>query len=230
MPRPFRARSRRSHPVADREHDDRHTVFAGKRECGRVHDLVVALDRLRMGQTVEPLGGRVLFRIGAVDAVDIGGLQHRLRADFGGAQDRGGIGGEERIAGSTAEQHDATLGEMLCAHGGANRSRRSRGMTNADRVRAGRPRARSRPPAPGSSSRSRACPWCRRSTRDTPGEALRRRERCCRRRPRRRSRRRARGPQSDRRRCGRRSAGRCRDRIGSRRRGTSPESLITTRR
>src|SRR5207302_10980922 len=57
--------------LRDREHDDRQRRLAGKRECGRVHHLVVALNRLRMRQTVESLGRRVLFGIGAIDAIDI---------------------------------------------------------------------------------------------------------------------------------------------------------------
>ena len=66
-----------------------------------------------MGQAVEPLGRRVLFGVGAVDAIDIGSLQHGLGADFGRPQHRGGVGREEGIAGSTAEQHDSSFGEVL---------------------------------------------------------------------------------------------------------------------
>src|SRR5271168_4712830 len=70
--------------LGNREYDDRQRRLAGKRESGRIHDLVAAFDRLRMGQAVKSLGGRVFFAIGAIDAVDIGGLQHGLGADFGG--------------------------------------------------------------------------------------------------------------------------------------------------
>ena len=66
-----------------------------------------------MGQAVEPLGGRILLRIGGVDAIDIGRLEDRLCADLGGAQHRRGVGREERIAGSTAEQYDSALGEVF---------------------------------------------------------------------------------------------------------------------
>src|SRR5947207_13909406 len=48
----------------DREYDDRQRSLAGKRECCRIHHLVAALDRLRMRQAVETLGGRVFFGIG----------------------------------------------------------------------------------------------------------------------------------------------------------------------
>ena len=37
-----------------------------------------------MRQPVESLGGGILFGISAVNAIDIGGLQHRLRTDLGG--------------------------------------------------------------------------------------------------------------------------------------------------
>src|SRR5882724_11846710 len=50
--------------LGDREYDDRQRSLAGKRECGHVHHLVAAFDRLRMGQAVETLGGRVFFGIG----------------------------------------------------------------------------------------------------------------------------------------------------------------------
>src|SRR3981081_2224289 len=56
----------------DREHDDRYTVFAGKRKGGGVHDLQVAVDRFLVG---EPLVARRLgveFRGGGVNAADIG--------------------------------------------------------------------------------------------------------------------------------------------------------------
>src|SRR5215467_10751144 len=61
--------------LADREHDDRYTVFAGKRKGGGVHHLEVALDRFLVGKSL--VAGRlgVLFRVGVVDAVDIGGLE-----------------------------------------------------------------------------------------------------------------------------------------------------------
>src|SRR5215813_1960214 len=87
--------------LADREHDDRYTVFTGKRKGGGVHDLEVTLDRLIVAQPLVALGLGVDLRVGAVDAVDIGRFEHRLRVDLGGPQDRGGIGGEERVAGTT---------------------------------------------------------------------------------------------------------------------------------
>ena len=64
------------------------------------------VDRLGVGQPLVAPGALVVLGIGAVHAVDVGGLEHRLGAQLGGAQDRGRIGGEERIAG-TSRQHQA---------------------------------------------------------------------------------------------------------------------------
>ena len=66
-----------------------------------------------MGQPIEPLGCRVLPGIGAIDPIDVGGLQYRLRADFGCPQHGRSICGEERIAGSAPQQHDPTFREIL---------------------------------------------------------------------------------------------------------------------
>ena len=79
-----------------------------------------------MGNAVIALGFRVFLGISAIDAVDIGGLQHRLGVEFGGAQDSGGIGRKERIAGAGGQQHDAAFGQVFhralavvgLAHGG----------------------------------------------------------------------------------------------------------------
>src|SRR6516225_3228605 len=60
--------------LRDRKHDDRQRSFPGKRECGSVHDLIVAFDGLGMAEAVKSPGGRVFFGIGAVDAIDIGRL------------------------------------------------------------------------------------------------------------------------------------------------------------
>src|SRR6476659_11358743 len=63
--------------LADREHDDRHTIFPGKREGRRVHDLQLAPDRLLMAQAVVTCRARILFGICAIDPVDISGLEQR---------------------------------------------------------------------------------------------------------------------------------------------------------
>src|SRR5262249_9406700 len=69
--------------LPDREHDDRHTVFPGKREGGGVHDLQVAFDRLLMGQAPVAFGVFVLVGVRIVDPVDIGRFEHGFGTDFG---------------------------------------------------------------------------------------------------------------------------------------------------
>ena len=49
------------------------------------------------------------LRVGGVDAVDLGRLEHDLDAHLHAAQRRRGIGGEKRIAGAGGENHDLAL-------------------------------------------------------------------------------------------------------------------------
>ena len=70
--------------LADREHNDRHTIFPGKREGRRVHHLQIALDRLLVAQAVVSLGLGVLLGIGTVDAVHVRCLEHGIAVHFGG--------------------------------------------------------------------------------------------------------------------------------------------------
>ena len=185
---PFPRRTASIAPAfADREHDDRHTVFAGKRERGRIHDLQIAVEGLLMARCVITLRLRVLLRIGAIDAVDIGGLENGVASHFGGAQHRGGVGGEERIAGAAGEHHDPVLLEMaqrplpLVGLADLRHGERRHGAG------AGAERSRSRPRARGRSSPSPACPWRRRSAATGPCAEILTPRRCCRRRPRRRA-------------------------------------------
>src|SRR5437016_2953505 len=57
--------------LPDREHNDRHPIFPGKRECGCVQDFEIALNRLLMGQAIITNGIRVFLGIGTVDAIDV---------------------------------------------------------------------------------------------------------------------------------------------------------------
>jgi hypothetical protein len=56
-------------------------------------------------------------RVGGVDAVDLGGLEHNLGTDLGAAQRRCGVGGEERVAGAGGKNHHLALFEVLQALG-----------------------------------------------------------------------------------------------------------------
>src|SRR5262249_41071008 len=103
---PFPAQHRRDRSLfADREHDARHTIFPSRREGGAIHYFQVAFERLLMGQPVKAFGTAIVLRVGAIDAVDIGGLEHRLGTELGGPQHGGGIRGEERIARASRQEN-----------------------------------------------------------------------------------------------------------------------------
>ena len=60
------------------EHDDRHMVILAKAERGGVHDLQPLGKRLGVGDALVARGGRVLHRVGGVDAVHLGRLEDDL--------------------------------------------------------------------------------------------------------------------------------------------------------
>src|SRR3974377_382016 len=60
---------------ADREHDDRHTVFLGKRERGRVHDLQAAIHGFLMVEAGKRFGLGIVFWIRSMYPIDIGSLE-----------------------------------------------------------------------------------------------------------------------------------------------------------
>src|SRR5215472_10707629 len=53
--------------LRDRKYDDRHPVFAGKRERGAIHDLQVFLERFLVAELVVTLRFRVLFGVGGIN-------------------------------------------------------------------------------------------------------------------------------------------------------------------
>ena len=99
--------------LEDAEHLDRQLLVAAQRERGRVHHLQVLDDRLVEADLGVARRARVLLRVGGVDAVDLGRLQHDLRADLGAAQRGRGVGGEERVAGAGGEDDDLAFLEVL---------------------------------------------------------------------------------------------------------------------
>src|SRR5215210_1391703 len=82
--------------LEDIEDVDRKLLIAAQGERGGVHHLQVLVDRLVEADPRVALGARVALGIGGVHAVDLGALEHDLRADLAPAQRRRGIGGEER--------------------------------------------------------------------------------------------------------------------------------------
>src|SRR5215467_8201070 len=82
--------------LSDREDNDRHPVFSGKREGGTVHDPEILLDGLLVADFFVTLGFRVFFGVSGVNTVDIGGFEHGLRLQLSRPQHGGRIGREIR--------------------------------------------------------------------------------------------------------------------------------------
>ena len=119
-----------------------------KRDRRRIHDLEVARQHLVIGQLLVALGLGILLGIGAVDAVDLGALQHRVAAHLGGAQRRRRVGGEEGIAGAGGEDHDPALLQVAHGPGGGYRARRPWPSGWPTAPGSGRPAARARSASP----------------------------------------------------------------------------------
>src|SRR5213075_2854011 len=62
--------------LEDAEHIDRQFLVAAQRERGGVHHLQVAHDRLVEADARITLRSRILVRIGGVDPIDLGRLDH----------------------------------------------------------------------------------------------------------------------------------------------------------
>ena len=116
---------------------------------------------------------RIRLRIGRIDAVDLRRLQHRVAAQLGRAQHRGGVGGEERIAGAAGEHHHLALARGDGGRAGGHRSRRSTASTPPTWSRADTPAALSaRLERERVHHGRRACPWNRPSARSIQPAAL----------------------------------------------------------
>jgi hypothetical protein len=110
----FAAHHAEQFPALEEIKDEyRDLVVHAKRKGGGVHDLQAAGERFGVGEAVELDGLGVFHRVGVVDAVDLGGLEQDLGADFGGAQGGGAVGGEEGIAGAAADEDDGARLEQL---------------------------------------------------------------------------------------------------------------------
>src|SRR5690625_3633283 len=80
-----------------------------------IHDFQLALDHLIIADARIVNRAFVGERVGRIDAVHLGGLDHDIGTDFYGPQAGCGVGGEERIAGTGAEDDHAVLFKV--AHG-----------------------------------------------------------------------------------------------------------------
>src|SRR5258706_1706036 len=86
--------------LEDAEDIDRQLLVAAQRQRGGVHDLEIARDRLVEADLGVARRARVALRIGGVDAVHLGGLEHDLGAHLAAAQRRRRVGSGERGAGA----------------------------------------------------------------------------------------------------------------------------------
>src|SRR6266566_8122214 len=64
----------------DAEDLEQHVLITAECECGRVHHFKVLDHRLVEGEAGVALGRRILFRIGGIDAIDLGCLEHDVDA------------------------------------------------------------------------------------------------------------------------------------------------------
>src|SRR6185503_21265554 len=88
---------------------DRQLLVAAQRQRSGVHDLEVARDRLVEADPGVARRARVALRIGGVDAVHLGRLEHDLGAHLAAAQRGRRVGGEEGVAGAGSEDHHLAL-------------------------------------------------------------------------------------------------------------------------
>ncbi len=93
------------------DHDGK-VVLAAERNGGCIHHPQPALQDLQIADGVEHGGIFHDDGIVGVDAIDLGGLQNRVRLDLHGAQRRRGVGRKIGIAGAAGEDHDPALFQM----------------------------------------------------------------------------------------------------------------------
>jgi len=94
---------------ADREYDDRHTVFLGKRERGCVHDPQAAIHGFLMVEAVKAFGLGIVFRIRSIYPIDIGSLENGVTLHLSSPQNGRRVGGEIRISGATGKHDDPVI-------------------------------------------------------------------------------------------------------------------------
>ena len=83
--------------------------FHAHRECGEIHHPKLLFDRVFKRQRVVPDGIVVFGGISVVDAINFGGFQQPVSAQFRGSKGCTGVGGEEGVAGPSREDQDSTF-------------------------------------------------------------------------------------------------------------------------
>src|SRR3990172_320724 len=97
----------------DGKHNYRNPIVPGKGDCGPVHDAQILLKDVVISEPVVTAGVWRLFRIGAIDAVDLGRLEQGVAAHLCGPQRRRRVGGGVRGGGAAGEDHHPALVEMV---------------------------------------------------------------------------------------------------------------------
>src|SRR5207248_1259311 len=80
-----------------------------ERDRGVVHYAKIFVDQVKIVETTEPLGLRVILRIGVIDTVHLRRLQYHLRLDLDCAQGGRRVGAEVGIAAAGREDNYPAL-------------------------------------------------------------------------------------------------------------------------
>ena len=98
----------------DRKHNYRKSIVASKGDGRPVHHFEIAGQNLRIGQPVEALGvGVLLAGRHRIDAIDLRRLGHGIAIHLDGAQRRGRVGREKRVAGAGGKDDDAARLDVM---------------------------------------------------------------------------------------------------------------------
>ncbi len=92
---------------------DWQVVVIAHADGGEVHDLKASVEHFLVGYVGELRGCWVFLRVGGVDAVNAGALEHHVGLYLDAAQARPGVGGEVGVAGAGREDADIAVLECL---------------------------------------------------------------------------------------------------------------------
>ena len=85
------------------KYNDRQIMFTAERKSGAVHDFQLFLQCFAVVQFIVAHGIRELFRIGGVNAVDLGRFEYGIAGSFQSPECAGSVGGEKGITGAACE-------------------------------------------------------------------------------------------------------------------------------
>jgi len=85
------------------KNDERHLIFAAKRDSHEIHDLEITFDHLGIGDAFKFFCLWVFHRIAIIHSIDLGRFDQNPAAELDRAEGGGAIGAEKRRAGSACE-------------------------------------------------------------------------------------------------------------------------------